>query len=142
MQRKNPDVDIIKEVLLAAIEAMPASVFLNSLMHQYEERGGLSKKQLQGLWGKASRLGTIPPARLATLEAVILKMPGRYRSARPPAKPLFVKDAAVGSKIDAILDRYPGHKQVLMLKAKYDRDTQLSAAELLDLERFYKILLK
>lgn len=142
MQRKNPDVDIIKEVLLASLEAMPASAFLRSLLHQYEERGGLSKKQLQGLLGKASKLRKIPPARLATLEAVILKKPGRYKSALPPVKPMFVKDEATGAMIEAILARYPGHKPVLLFKSKYDRDEQLSPAELSDLARFHKLLVK
>lgn len=142
MQRKKPDVDIIKDVLLAAIAAMPKSAFLVSLLQQYEERGGLSKKQLQGLVGKASKLGQIPQARLATLEAMILKKPGKFRSAPPPPTPLFTKNAESGAMIEAILSRFPGHKRVLFFKSKYDRNEVFTPAEMTDLKRLHNLLIK
>ena len=51
MQRINPEMDIIMQILVATSEARPADAFVQSLMKQYQERGGLSKKQLQGLLG-------------------------------------------------------------------------------------------
>ena len=73
MQRLKPDVDIVLDVLKAVLDAQPDSSFTRSLHHQYQERGGLSKKQLQGLLDKASRIPSIPEKKLATLEAIIKK---------------------------------------------------------------------
>jgi hypothetical protein len=88
MYRKKTDVDIIKDVLEALMEAQPHSTFVQSLFRQYQERGGLSKKQLEGLYNKSLKVETIPANKLATLEAVILKRPTRYKSAPPPPKPM------------------------------------------------------
>jgi hypothetical protein len=71
MQRLKPDVDIVLDILKAVLEAQPLSSFTQSLLHQYQERGGLSKKQLQGLYGKAEKVKSIPAGKLATLEAII-----------------------------------------------------------------------
>jgi hypothetical protein len=140
--RKKPDVDVIKDVLQAALEAYPASAFIQSLSHQYVERGGLSKKQLQGLFQKASKVKSIPAGKLATLEAEILKRPTRYKSEPPPNQPLYTKDEAKGKMIEAILTKYPQHKRVLFFKTKYDNNEVLSAADITELERFYKLLSK
>src|SRR6187455_2961522 len=113
MYRKKPDVDIINDVLKASREAYPNSSFVKSLSFQYEERGGLSKKQLEGLYKKASKINTIPANKLATLEAVILKRPTRYKSALPENTPLYTKNPTTGKLIDSILERYPQHKRVL-----------------------------
>ena len=142
MYRKKPDVDIIKDLLELTLLAYPDSVFIKSLSFQYEERGGLSKKQLEGLYKKAAKVKTIPANKLATLEAVILKRPTRYKSALPENTPLYTKDAATGKLIDAILEKYPQHKRVLFFKAKYNNNELLSSSETTELERFYKILLK
>jgi hypothetical protein len=142
MYRKKPDVDIIKDLLALVLETNPSSEFIKSLTIQYEERGGLSKKQLEGLFKKASGMPAIPPAKLATLEAMILKRPNRYKSALPENTPLYAKDTRVGELISAILDKYPQHKRVLFFRAKYDNNEILSAAELTELERFHKILAK
>ena len=140
MYRKKPDVDIIKDLLELTLLAFPESIFVKSLSFQYEERGGLSKKQLEGLYNKAGKVKTIPANKLATLEAVILKRPTRYKSSLPENAPLYTKDATTGKLIDAILEKYPQHKRVLFLKAKYDNNEQLSPPETTELERFYKIL--
>lgn len=140
--RKKPDVDVIKDVLTAALAAYPASTFIQSLLHQYEERGGLSKKQLQGLYQKASKVKDIPASKLATLEAEILKKPTRYKSAPPPNQPLYIKDEATGKMINAILAKYPEHKRVLFFKTKYDNNEVLSSADMAELERFHKLLSK
>jgi len=140
MFRKKTDVDVVLDILNAAREAYPASEFLQSLWHQYQERGGLSKKQLQGLHGKASRIPSIPPAKLATLEAEILKRPTRYKSEKPVSTPLYVKDEHVGNLIQSVLARYPQHKRVLYFKVKWENNETLSSAESAELERFYKLL--
>ena len=140
MYRKKPDVDIINDLLKETLAAEPDSAFIQSLLHQYQERGGLSKKQLEGLYQKAAKIKTIAANKLATLEAVILKRPTRYKSVLPPTSPLYTKDVAAGKLIAEILEKYPHHKRVLFLKVKYDNNEILSATELSDLQRFYKLL--
>ncbi len=140
MHRKKPDVDVIKDLLELTLVAYPASTFLKSLAFQYEERGGLSKKQLEGLYKKAEKVETIPPNKLATLEAVLLKRPTRYKSAKPENTPLYTKDTRTGELIAGILEKYPQHKRVLFFKTKYDNNELLSPAEITELERFHKLL--
>jgi hypothetical protein len=141
MYRKDPDIDIIMNVLQAALLAYPDSHFIQSLLHQYQERGGLSKKQLQGLYSKAAKVKTMPPNLLVTLEAEILKRPTRYKSLPPAAKPIYAKDERPGHLIDTILIKYPLHKRVIFLKSKYEKDGALSPTELAELEKFSKLLL-
>lgn len=142
MYRKKIDVDVINDVLKAVLEAQPQSTFAQSLYQQYQERGGLSKKQLEGLFKKAQKINTIPPQKLATLEAMILKRPTRYKSAPPAPKPLYEKDERTGQMINTILAKSPQHKRVLFFKSKYDNNESFSAAEILELERFYKLFLE
>ena len=142
MQRLRPEVDIIKDILEAVLKAQPDSSFIQSLLHQYVERGGLSKKQLQGLYGKAQKIETIPAGKLATLEAIILRKNIKYRSILPENKPLYEKDEKTGKMIDDVLQKFPAHKRVLLFKTKYDNNEVLSKAELTELEKFTKLLLK
>lgn len=140
IQKKKIDVDVIKDVLEAMLAARPDSTFIKSLSHQYEERGGLSKKQLEGLYQKALKVESIPDGRLATLEAVIMKKPTRYKSAPPPPKPLYSKDEHVGQMIEAILAKYPQHKRVLFFQVKYNNNETLTPPEITELEKFNRML--
>lgn len=140
MQRKKPDVDIIMDVLQATLKAYPNSEFISSLSNQYQERGGLSKKQLEGLYFKAVKVESIPANKLATLEAEILKRPTRYKSSLPENKPLYEKDEAVGEQIVSILKKYPQHKRVLFFKTKFENNETLSSTELTELKKFHTLL--
>jgi len=141
IQKKKPEVDIVKEVLEAAKQAYPSNEFVHSLAFQYEERGGLSKKQLEGLYKKAQKIINLPPNWLATLDAVIKKRPTRYKSKLPETKPLYEEeDDSVGTQIAAILSKYPQHKRVLFFKAKFDNKEKLTTAELTELQKFSKLL--
>jgi hypothetical protein len=140
MEKKKPDIDIVNEILEECIMAYPVSSFVISLYKQYLQRGSLSKKQLQGLYGKAAKIEQLSPGKLATLEALIHRMPTRLKSEAPAIKPLFEKDVLQGQLLDAILTRYPQHKTALFLKAKYDNLEILSPAEVADLKRFAKSL--
>ena len=142
MYRKKPGIDVVRDLLELALEAYPGSTFIISLSFQYEERGGLSKKQLEGLYKKASKVKTIPAAKLATLEAMIRERPSRYKSDLPENSPLYSKDSKTGQLIHEILGKYPEHKRVLFFKAKFDNNETLSTAEIAELERFHKLLLK
>ena len=141
MQRLNPDVDIVKDVLEAVLEAQPLSSFTQSLYRQYQERGGLSKKQLQGLYSKAEKIKTIPPAKLATLEAIILRKHSKHKTELPENVPLYSKDVVIGNKIESILAKYPQHKRILFLKLKFDNNEVLSNTELTELDKFHKLLI-
>jgi hypothetical protein len=132
--------DIINEVLEECIVAYPLSSFIISLYKQYQHRGSLSKKQLQGLYGKASKISQLAPGKLATIEAIIKRMPTRYKSELPEIKPLFEKDEPTGQMIQEILAKFPHHKRVLFLKVKYDNNELLSAADLTDLKRFMLLI--
>ena len=140
MNRLKPDVDVIKDLLKAVLEAQPMSSFIQSLSQQYEDRGSLSKKQLQGLYNKAAKIRSIPAGKLATLDAVILKRPNKYKSELPPPEPMYKKDEESGKMLDGILAKYPQHKRVLFLKSKYDNNEPLSAAEMNELQKFNKLL--
>jgi hypothetical protein len=124
------------------LAAYPNSTFLQSIAHQYMERGSLSKKQLEGLYGKAEKVTDIPVGKLATLEAVILKKHAKHRSEKPAIKPMFVKDERVGGLIADILGKYPLHKRVLFLKNKYDNNEIIAPIEITELEKFHKLLMK
>ena len=135
------EVNIINDVLEECILAYPISPFVISLYKQYMNRGSLSKKQLQGLYSKASKIENIEVKKLATLEAVIKKMPTRFKSEKPVNKPMFEKDQLAGKMISNILVKYPTHKRVLFLKAKHDNNEILSITELTELKKFEKMLM-
>lgn len=140
MQRIRPDVDIILDVLKAVAAARPGDAFVQSLLLQYQERGGLSKKQLEGLYGKASRLDTVPVNKLATLEAIILRKHAKQKSELPANAPLYRRDEETGEMISQILEKFPEHKRVLFLRSKYNNNEPLSAAEKTELQRFFRML--
>ena len=142
MKKIIPDVDVIMDVLKQAQAAYPESIFINSLLQQYQQRGGLSKKQLEGLHSKASRIKTISPGKLATVQAIILKKHTNHRST--VSKPIAVEptDTTTAILVDDILSKYPQHKRVLFFKMKYDNREILSAAEKTELEKFHKLLCK
>lgn len=133
-------VDVVSDLLKEAMEAFPASQFLQSLAHQYLVRGWLSKKQLQGLYDKVSKAPGASPNKLATLQAQIKKMPTRYRSEKPVAGPASVPNDETETWLTQILTRYPQHKRVLFLQAKWQKDKSLSPSEKADLQKLYKLL--
>lgn len=134
--------DIIDKILEACYKYNPDALFVMSLMHQYEERGSLSKKQLEGLLLKAAKVPEIPANWLATLEATINKMHTKEKSPiLNNQKPLIEKDILLGEKMQSILDKYPQHKRVLFLFAKYNQHVLLTAVEKAEVDKFYKLLL-
>jgi hypothetical protein len=140
MQNPKSKIDIVNEILEECILAYPVSSFVISLYKQYLERGSLSKKQLQGLYGKASKIENLAPGKLAGLEALIKRMPTRYKSEKPAAKPLYEKDEEIGGMISEILSKYPQHKRVLFLKAKYENNEPFSATDISDLKKIKQLI--
>ncbi len=133
--------DIIDKILEACYQHNPDALFVMSLMHQYEERGSLSKKQLEGLLLKASKIPSIPLNWLATLEATINKMHTREKAPAVISTPLYVKDEVLGNKMSGILEKYPQHKRVIFLHAKYNKNELLSSTEKTEIDKFYKLLI-
>ncbi len=141
MYKPKAGIDVIAKVLDALYQHNPDALFVMSLMHQYEERGSLSKKQLQGLLSKAQKVPDIPISWLGTLEAIILKMPTRYKSVETiTPSPIYQKDEATGQLMQAILSKYPQHKRVLFLQTKFNYNEPLTAEETAEVKKFYKLL--
>ena len=138
VKKKGPD--IIDKVLEACYGANKDSLFVMSLMHQYEERGWLTKKQMQGLHNMASKVDGLSTGLLATLEATILKLPNRYKSSIEIKAPEKIKDEKIGNQIQAILAKYPQHKTVLSFQFKYEKNETFTSAETVALEKFFKLL--
>jgi hypothetical protein len=69
-------------------------------------------------------------------------MPNRDRSDLPENTPMFQRDESVGQIIDEILVKYPQHKRVLFLKARYENDQIIIPSEIAELNKFKKLLLK
>ena len=136
----NKKIDIINDLLEECILAYPLSSFIISLYKRYQQMGSLSKKQLQGLYGKADGIPNISTAKLATLEAIIKKMPTRYKSELPVARPPEEKDEEAGRLISRILDKYPQHKRVLFFQSRYNNHEPLSDAEMAELKKFDQLL--
>lgn len=124
------------------VKTHPQSEFVNSLYQQYCNRGGLSKKQLEGLHSKAVKANSISHGKLATLEAIIKKKPTRERTPASKQTAAPLKDEATGKALSAILAKYPMHKRILFLQSKYENNENISATEIAEIEKFKKLLLK
>ena len=146
MLSKNKKIDVIDKLLSLCYAHNKDALFIMSLMHQYEERGSLSKKQLEGLLLKAQKIKEIPAHQIAAVEAIVLKMPTRDKT--PVKKTTLAIDeaqvqiSAALAQTDQILALYPAHKQVLLLKSKLTSHQPLTPQEQADLNKFVKILVK
>ena len=136
------DVNVILDILKTLLQSKPDSVFVNSLYQQYCNRGGLSKKQLEGLHSKASKVDSISPGKLATLEAIIKKKPTRYKSEIIIQAPPQTKDESNGKLMEAILEKYPQHKRIVFLFSKYQNNEAITPTEIAEIQRFAQLLLK
>jgi hypothetical protein len=55
---------------------------------------------------------------------------------------MFTRDEEAGSLMDEILVKYPQHKRVLFLKARYDNNEVITPVEVAELHKFKKLLFK
>ncbi len=134
--------DIVQILLNDMLQARPESDFIKSLHKQYCERGGLSKKQMEGLHSKASKTEGIAPGKLATLEAIIKKRPTWEKKDVATVSAVAEKDETILPILTALLEKYPAHKRVVYLKSKYDKNDPISTQEKEELLKFKKLLLK
>ena len=95
---------------------------------------------MQGLHSKASGIEDLSPGKLATLEALINKMPNRFKSEKPEITPMFEKNEVAGKMMEEILVRYPQHKRVLFLKSKYENNEMISNVEVDELKKFRQLI--
>ena len=146
MLSKNKKIDVIDKLLSLCYEHNKDALFIMSLMHQYEERGSLSKKQLQGLLLKAQKIKEIPAHQIAAVEAIVLKMPTRDKTPVQKTTPAHTgaeaQITAAIAQTEQILAVYPSHKQVLLLRSKLMSNQPLTPQEQTDLTKFVKILVK
>jgi len=146
MLSKNKKIDVIDKLLSLCYAHNKDALFIMSLMHQYEERVSLSKKQLEGLLLKAQKIKEIPAHQIAAVEAIVLKMPTRDKTPVQKTAPAIneaqAQISASLAQTDQILALYPAHKQVLLLKSKLSSNQPLTPQEQADLTKFVKILVK
>ena len=146
MLPKNKRIDVIDKLLALCYAHNKDALFIMSLMHQYEERGSLSKKQLQGLLLKAQKIKEIPAHQIAAVEAIVLKMPTRDKTPVQKTTPAIseaeAQIAAARAQTEQVLALYPSHKQVLLLRSKLMSHQSLTPQEQADLTKFVKILVK
>jgi len=146
MLPKNKRIDVIDKLLALCYAHNKDALFIMSLMHQYEERGSLSKKQLQGLLLKAQKIKEIPAHQIAAVEAIVLKMPTRDKTPVQKTSPAIsdaeAQIAIALAQTEQVLTVYPSHKQVLLLRSKLMSNQPLTPQEHTDLTKFVKILVK
>src|SRR4051794_34344748 len=99
-ERPPGSIDSINVLLEECILAYPVSSFVISLYQQYQKRGSLSKKQLQGLYQKALKIPDLAPGKLAAVEVIIKKMPTRNKYEPPVAKPLYESNPEAEAMLD------------------------------------------
>lgn len=136
------NIDVVADLLKAVLSAKPDDSFCASLLEQYKLRGGLSKKQLEGLLGKATKFTYVAPGKLATLEAIIKKKNIIDRSISSTLKQEIVIDETPLLQMNEILVKNANHIRIVFLKSKWEKEGQLSKAEIDDIKRLHKILCK
>lgn len=136
------EINIILSILETLKKEKPENVFIHSLHQQFCNRGGLSKKQLEGLHAKAIKCDQISVAKIATLEAIIKKKPTRYKSEIIKTLPEEKKDSSINLAIEEILEKYPQHKMALFLQSKIKHNDVLTELEKAEVVRLRKLLLK
>ena len=135
-------IDVTLHILDTLNQKNPDDPFVSSLHHQYCNRGGLSKKQLEGLMKKASQSSVITETHLATLQAIINKKPNRYKSEKIEKAPEFDKAKEVQPLLSNLLEKYPQHKMLVFLQQKLNSGQSFSDFEIGEVKRLFKLLIK
>jgi hypothetical protein len=135
-------VDVTLSILETLLEEKPDNIFIGSLHQQYCNRGGLSKKQLEGLLAKAQKSSSLSIAKIATLEAIIKKKPTRYKSEKITTIAYTQVNSELENALKNILEKYPQHKAALHLQSKTNNREILSKVEEDEIKRLSKLLLK
>ena len=142
MEIKKGSLDFVEKILTACYNSNKDDLFVMSLMHQYEDRGFLTKGQLQGLFYKAEKVADLSAGLLATLERAISKLPTKEKKNAPIVLKEEKKDEETENKLNEILAKYPQHKAVLGLQNNFKKYDKLNSNELNELKRLYKLFIK
>ena len=134
--------DVLLKILEQLKEVKPDNRFINGLYEQYCNIGGLSKKQMEGLYLKAKESPVISHAHLATLEAMTKKKVTRQKSEKVTKAPDYYKGDGILASVEKILERYPQHKMALFLQTKIKNKQPISDTEINEVNRLVKLLLK
>lgn len=141
MAKTSNKIDVIDKLLHACYTANKNNLFIMSLYHQYEERGFLTKKQLQGLLDFAAKHTTVPVALQATVQALVNKMPERNKKETTTFNPTPKALQDYGVLINEILQKHPTHKAILELQTIWKNKQQLSVTQKNNLLKLHKLLL-
>ena len=142
MEKKKDSIDFVEKILTICYNNNKNDLFGMSLMNQYEDRGFLTKGQLQGLFYKAEKVEDLQPGLLATLQATLSKLPTKIKSEKPEIITEVKRDVETENKLKNILDKFPQHKAIIGLQNNFNKFDKLTSAEKLELDRFYKLLIK
>jgi hypothetical protein len=131
MQIKKGDIDFVDKILNCCYEHYKINdLFVMSLMHQYEERGFLTKGQLQGLFFKAEKVPNLPAGLLATLESTLKKLPTKEKKNIPiEINKAPKKDEETELMLQKILTAFPQHKAVIGFQNNFNKYEKLSTTE-------------
>lgn len=144
MQIKKGDIDFVDKILSCCYNHFrQEDIFVMSLMHQYEERGFLTKAQLQGLFYKAEKVPNLPAGLLATLQSTIKKLPTKEKKNAPIVitnEPK--KDEETEAMLTKILTAFPQHKAVIGLQNNFSKYSKLNPSEKLELTKIYKLMVE
>lgn len=143
MQIKKGDIDFVDKILNCCYEHFRQNdLFVMSLMHQYEERGFLTKGQLQGLFLKAEKVPNLPAGLLATLHSTVKKLPTKEKRNAPiEIKNAPKKDEETENMLTKILATFPQHKAVIGYQNNFKRHDKLTTSEKLELTKIYKLMI-
>jgi hypothetical protein len=142
MKNNTPNLDFVEKILNACYNLNKDDLFVMSLMHQFEDRGFLTKGQLQGLFYKAEKVDDLPSGLLATLQATITKLPTKEKKDTPIVLNETKKDEETANMLNEILAKYPQHKAVIGLQNNFNKYDKLTSTEKLELNKIYKLVLK
>ena len=142
MEKKKDSIDFVEKILTICYNNNKNDLFVMSLMNQYEYRGFLTKGQLQGLFYKAEKVEDLQPGLLATLQATLSKLPTKIKSEKPEIITEVKRDVETENKLKNILDKFPQHKAIIGLQNNFNKFDKLSSTEKMELDRFYKLLIK
>lgn len=141
MQIKKGDIDFVDKILTCCYEHYrQQDIMLLSLMHQYEDRGFLTKAQLQGLFYKAEKVPNLPAGLLATLQSTISKLPTRSKKQEVVVLKEEKIDTESKQMLETILAKFPQHKAIMGLQNNFKKHEKLTPAEKLELTKIYKLM--
>jgi hypothetical protein len=143
MQKTKNGVDVIDKVLNACYEKYSDSLFIMGMMHNYEERGWLTRKQLVGLHEKASKIKDLSPGWLAAIEVMIKRLPVKDKTpaVNLDANKVEHNQSDYLAKANEILEKYPQHKAIISFKAIIEMNKPLTSAQQSQLNKLHKLLL-